>query len=114
MRSRYSAHVRRRPDYLRRTWHPDRCPAQLGIDPDARWLGLKLVASHAGGNQDSAGTVEFVARFKVAGRGFRIHERSCFKRLNGSWVYVSGEPVTKPSGKKRGARNYPTRNIASP
>lgn len=95
MRSRYSAYVLQQPDHLRRSWHPDTLPATLQLDPDARWLGLQVKHCQHGGVDDRCGTVEYVARFKVNGRGHRLHERSRFVRLNGYWVYVDGDRIEK-------------------
>lgn len=91
MRSRYTAYTRRDFDYLRRTWHPDHCPADLGQDPDdaaVRWLGL-AVKRHTMQEQDRA-EVEFIARYKIAGRAYRLHEISRFARIDGRWLYVDG------------------------
>lgn len=96
MRSRYSAYVTMDADYLLRTWHPDTRPKDLVLDHDAHWLGLKVKTSEAGGPETDNGTVEFVARFKVAGRGYRLHEVSRFQRLQGCWVYIDGEQIEKP------------------
>ena len=89
MRSRYSAFVLERADYLRATWHASTCPAQLDLDPAAKWLGLEVRAHHRV-DADHA-EVEFVARFRVAGRAVRQHERSRFVREQGCWWYVDGD-----------------------
>ena len=91
MRSRYSAFVLKNADYLAATWHPDFRPAALDLteSPAPRWLGLKLLAytpvdaSHA--------TVEFVARYKLDGRAYRLHELSRFERVAGRWHYCDGD-----------------------
>lgn len=90
MRSRYSAYVLRLEPYLRATWHPATCPASLGLDeaPHPQWLGL-TVKSHAPQDATHA-TVEFVARYKLNGRAFRLHETSRFEKLDGCWLYVDG------------------------
>ena len=62
MRSRYSAYVTHNERYLRDTWYPATCPAQLSFDPEQRWLGLKIVRTEAGEEGDREGVVEFVAR----------------------------------------------------
>lgn len=50
MRSRYVAYVRKRSDYLLRTWHPITRPPQLDFETESvSWLGLKVVRSEAGG-----------------------------------------------------------------
>ncbi len=39
----------------------------------------------------SHATVEFVARYKLNGRAFKLHETSRFERVDGRWLYVDGE-----------------------
>lgn len=89
MRSRYSAFVRERADYLQATWHAPERPAVLDFDPGARWLGLE-VRAHRSTGPDQA-EVEFVARYRVAGSAVRLHERSRFVREAGRWYYVDGD-----------------------
>ena len=86
MRSRYSAFVLERSDYLLATWHASTRPADLDFEPGARWLGLD-VRSHRVLDAEHA-EVEFVARYRVAGRVVRLHERSRFVREGGRWWYV--------------------------
>lgn len=91
MRSRYSAYVLGLEPYLLATWHASTRPAALGLAEESgtKWLGLEIKgrqlpdASHA--------TVEFVARYRVAGRGHRLHEISNFIRQDGRWFYVDGD-----------------------
>lgn len=90
MRSRYSAYVLKRADYLLATWHPDTRPATLDLANDlTHWLGLE-VKRHASTGPDAA-VVEFVARYKEGGRAHRLHEISRFLRRDGRWYYVDGE-----------------------
>ncbi|EJE49092.1 hypothetical protein PMI14_06488 [Acidovorax sp. CF316] len=89
MRSRYSAFVLERADYLQATWHARTRPAQLDFDPGARWLGLAVRSQHSTG-EDTA-EVEFVARYRVGGRAVRLHETSRFVREGGRWFYVDGD-----------------------
>ena len=90
MRSRYSAYVLDRRDYLLASWHPDTRPAALAApEPGLRWLGLE-VRRTAQADDDHA-TVEFVARSKLGGRAQRLHEVSRFVRVAGNWLYVDGE-----------------------
>jgi SEC-C motif-containing protein len=89
MRSRYTAYVLGDAAYLLATWHPGTRPAEVAPEPDTRWLGLEvrarreIDATHA--------EVEFVARYRVQGRGGRLHERSRFVREDGRWLYVDGD-----------------------
>jgi SEC-C motif domain protein len=91
MRSRYSAYTRGDADYLRATWHPTTRHQDITADPAVHWLGLKILATEAGGTPDRHGVVEFVARYKIGGRAHRLHERSRFKRHQGRWFYVDGD-----------------------
>ena len=91
MRSRYSAYVTGHRSYLLATWDPETRPAQLHLDERRRWLGLKIRQVQAGVVGDDHGIVEFVARFKVDGRGHRLHEISRFRRTDVGWVHVDGE-----------------------
>lgn len=89
MRSRYSAFVLNRTDYLALTWLPTTRPAEIAADLGTKWLGLD-VRQHQVIDADHA-EVEFVARYRLAGRGVRIHERSRFVREGGRWFYVDGD-----------------------
>ena len=88
MRSRYSAFVLQRADYLLATWHAPQRPPSVDFDPGARWLGLEVRAARATG--DDTAEVEFVARHRIAGRAVRLHERSRFVSEGGRWFYVDG------------------------
>jgi SEC-C motif domain protein len=91
MRSRYSAYVMQLAPYLRATWHPSTRPASLDLaaDGQARWLGLEI-RRHLQPDENHA-SVEFVARYRIAGRGQRLHEISRFIREDGQWLYIDGE-----------------------
>lgn len=93
MRSRYSAYVLVREDYLRRTWHASTRPDTLNLEPACfgRWLGLKILRTEAGGREDREGVVEFVARYKPSGKAERLHEVSRFVREDGQWFYLNGD-----------------------
>nr|WP_213361454.1 YchJ family metal-binding protein [Brachymonas denitrificans] len=94
MRSRYTAFVQQRADYLLATWHASTRPAELDFEPGLKWLGLEvrqhriIDATHA--------EVEFVARSRLQGRAIRLHERSRFVREADDqgvlrWYYVDGD-----------------------
>ncbi|QYD70734.1 YchJ family protein [Paraburkholderia edwinii] len=94
MRSRYSAYVLGETGYLRATWAPQTCPADLDVDPSApdspRWLGLQIKRFTP--IDDTHAEVEFVARYKTGGRAHRLHESSRFLRGDdGRWRYVDGD-----------------------
>jgi SEC-C motif-containing protein len=94
MRSRYTAFVLGRTDYLRATWDPATRPVDLDVNADApdapRWLGLQIRRFES--QDEHHAIVEFVARYKQAGRAYRLHEVSRFvcdddKR----WRYIDGD-----------------------
>lgn len=91
MRSRFSAFVLCNEAYLLATWHPKTRPSRVRFDEQQRWLGLAIRATDAGSAGDTSGIVEFVARFKVAGKGHRLHERSRFTKLDQRWYYLDGK-----------------------
>ena len=88
MRSRYSAFVMERADYLLATWHASTRPASLDLEPGLRWLGLQIRDCQTVDAQHA--TVDFVARNRQAGRAQRLHELSRFVCEQGRWFYLDG------------------------
>ena len=78
---------------LLHTWAAATRPASLGLEQDdgVKWLGLQVLSARAGLADDQDGMVEFVARYKVGGRAYRLHESSRFCREDGAWRYVDGD-----------------------
>jgi SEC-C motif-containing protein len=91
MRSRYSAYVLKREDYLLATWYHGTRPATLKLgaqQPAPTWLGLTVKRHETEGDR---ATVEFVARLRYGGgKAQRMHEISRFVREHGRWYYVDG------------------------
>ena len=89
MRSRYTAFVLEREDYLLATWQAGHRPATIEFDPGVKWLGLEVRDFRLTG-ADTA-EVEFVARQKpLIGPAVRLHERSRFVLEGGRWLYLDG------------------------
>ena len=91
MRSRYTAFARGEAEYLLDSWHPDTRPSRVRLDDNQKWIGLTIKSTEAGQAGDARGRVEFVARFKVDGKGHRLHENSRFEKIDGRWYYLDGE-----------------------
>jgi SEC-C motif-containing protein len=91
MRSRYTAYALGNQPYLLDTWHASTRPPSLNLDeqPVPKWIGLKVLR-HEQPDDDHA-IVEFVARYKVNGRAFKLQETSRFVREDGRWFYVDGD-----------------------
>ena len=90
MRSRYSAFALGDARYLAETWHPRTRPERLDLDPDVRWVGLRIVDAPEVGT-DTAGIVEFRARWRHGAQTGEQHERSRFRRAGGRWWYLDAE-----------------------
>ena len=88
MRSRYSAYVLRDRDYLEKTWHSKHRPQDLTLDDAIGWIGLQIIDFQQHADQ---ATVEFEARLLVAGKVDAMHENSRFVKLQGCWLYTSGD-----------------------
>jgi SEC-C motif domain protein len=84
MRSRYSAFVLLKAEYLLQTWHASTRPRSLELDASIRWIGLHILGRTRGGPLDREGTVEFDAAY----RGGSQHENSAFVREGGCWFYL--------------------------
>jgi SEC-C motif-containing protein len=91
MRSRYTAYTLLDEKYLLATWHMSTRPEKLELEEAAsnKWLGLQVKRHEQ--QDDAHARVEFVARYKVAGRAYRLHEVSRFVREDGRWFYVAGD-----------------------
>lgn len=91
MRSRYVAYALRLESYLLATWHASTRPASLELDKEPKlcWLGLSIKRHELQG--DDQAIVEFVARYKINGRAYRLHETSRFVREDGCWFYLDGD-----------------------
>ena len=66
----------------------------------SEWLGLEIVSTEAGGPDDMAGMVEFVARYKVKGTPLEHRERATFRKQNGTWFFVDGAQIAGPPVKR--------------
>jgi SEC-C motif-containing protein len=109
MRSRYSAYVLGEIDYVLSTHTPE---AAKDVDrasteawsKNSNWLGLEIVSTEAGAPDDSKGSVEFIARYKVKGMNVQHHERAEFEKRDGKWLYTEGKEISPPPIKREGPR----------
>ena len=100
MRSRYTAFALGLENYLLDTWHPDTRPTALNLadDPPTKWLGLQV--KHSNNIEPTKATVEFVARYKIAGKAYRLHELSQFINIENRWYYLTGSELSDAAIKK--------------
>ncbi len=111
MRSRYTAYVRGRIDYVAVT-HDEATRAGFKADAAAKWSrettwqGLEIVSTERGGASDDTGIVEFIAKGITNGSPFRQRERSRFRKDGERWFYVDGE-VPRARAAATAGRNDP-------
>jgi len=92
MRSRYCAYVFNEVDYLLATWHESTRPINLTDEElNSKWISLKILAVEQGEENDNVGAVEFIAKYKVKGKAYRLHEISEFIKNTHGWVYLKGK-----------------------
>lgn len=92
MRSRYSAYAQRDAAYLHKTWHLSTRPSlkQLRQPEPVAWLGLTIIRTEGGTENDTTGLVEFIAYFSAQDSPQQLHETSRFIREKGKWYYLDG------------------------
>ena len=99
MRSRYTAYALQRVDYLLRT-HAATTRASVDRQDIATWaaetrfVGLEVLLTKAGGDEDQRGEVTFVARMRGAEGASVMCERSRFERHGDRWFYVDGDQLS--------------------
>ena len=101
MGSRYAAYALGEIDWIVQSHLPDK---RHEIDrgntelwsKQSEWYGFEVVATEGGGENDTQGTVEFIARYKLKGATFNHRERAEFQKLDGKWYFVDGKEVAGP------------------
>ncbi|NDG83596.1 MAG: YchJ family protein [Proteobacteria bacterium] len=102
MRSRYSAYVAAKIDYIGKTNDPETggdfdAEAAETWSKESEWMGLEIVATREGQKGDASGEVEFKARYRAQGVEETHHEVSLFRfdRAQG-WLYRDGKTLRTP------------------
>jgi SEC-C motif-containing protein len=121
MRSRYSAYVEHKIDYIINTCvHKGKDDIDYKSTRDwseqSKWLGLKIISVEKGGANDTEGTVEFEASYERDGLKDVHHERAKFKKdktedegKGAQWLYDEGHitPITVVRSSPKTGRNDP-------
>ena len=91
MRSRYTAYALGNAPYLLDSWHASTRPASLDLaaEPTPKWIGLEMLRHEQ--QDETHAVVEFIARYKINGRAYKMQEASRFTREDGRWLYVDGD-----------------------
>lgn len=98
MRARYTAYVNENIDFLRDSFASSSKDefdynSVQAWSRAARWHGLEIIRTEAGGAGDDHGVVEFRAIYTANGEFCNHHEVSEFVRENGEWKFVDGNLV---------------------
>jgi SEC-C motif-containing protein len=114
MRSRYSAYVKKAFPYIYETYHSDTKQHFTLASIEAQseqieWLGLKIISTEEGLENDEKGVVTFSAGHRLNDKNHYLNERSYFSRENGVWRYLNGETqlTTTASNSNKVGRNEP-------
>jgi SEC-C motif-containing protein len=113
MRARYSAYVNVEMDFVFETTHPDHRQDydHAGTKEwaeSSEWLGLEIVGTRKGAEDDVTGEVEFIARFREKDTPREHHENAQFKKDDGRWYFTDGAMVKpKPVTVTKIGRNDP-------
>lgn len=113
MRARYHAYETCDMEFIKESHDPDNTD---GIDwaecekwaRESQWLGLEIISTTKGGEDDKDGIVEFKATYIENGKTIVHHERSYFVKKNGVWFYQKWLPITSTRiNENRVGRNDP-------
>ncbi len=115
MRSRYTAYVKKEVDHLYNSLHPSQrkdYKKEGGADWAKKldWQSLEIIKTEEGGPEDSAGTVEFIAKYRKKEAPYNHHEIAEFLREDGKWYFKDGhapKPVQSIRERPKIGRNEP-------
>ncbi len=93
MRSRYTAFVLNRLDYIKATMTG---PALKQFQQSSKanpveWLGLSVLSHSIDPKNNRIGHVEFIAKYHYQSTPGHIHEKSEFRLIRDRWFYFSGK-----------------------
>ena len=100
MRSRYSAYAKAEIDHIINSTHPDMRDANDREEirkwsEKSEWLGLQILRTEKGSQEDDTGFVEFIANYADHGVHLEHHELAEFRKLNGDWYFYDGQMVAQ-------------------
>ena len=113
MRARYSAYVTHDIDFIVSSCAHEKGENNIDTEETRRWseesewLGLKIINTEKGGENDTQGIVEFSAAYSRKGLKDVHKEKAEFVKENGRWLYKTGTitPVTIVREGKKPGRN---------
>ena len=110
MRSRYSAYVLNKPQYIYDTYCAQ-ARSSMALEDlvqaanNANFVRLEVLDAPFSADTEQPQQVEFIAHYIENNFHGMLHERSNFMQENGAWVYVDGEIF--PTKEVKLERNMP-------
>ena len=103
MRSRYTAYVNGDMKYIKNTLAAEKkrefdMASAQEWSAKSKWLGLEILSAKKGGESDSKGTIEFIAKYAVGGKTIDHHEVAEFRKDAGQWYFVDGDSHVHEDG----------------
>ena len=100
MRSRYTAYAKNEVNYILTSTHPEKrkqCDEKAirTWSQNSVWNGLEILGKNKGEEQDSEGTVEFIAHFIENRIKQNLHENALFKKVDNQWYYIDSEVIAQ-------------------
>ena len=98
MRARYTAYTTGNVDFIINS-HDPKTREEVSEEStrewsnSASWQGLSILKTDKGGENDTTGTVEFIASFDMEGQRINHHERALFNKKHGQWYFTDGQIV---------------------
>jgi SEC-C motif-containing protein len=98
MRSRYSAYAMKELDHIYQSTHPSKRDnydekGTRNWSEKSQWEGLEIISTKAGEENDTTGTVEFIAHFTYRNNKQYHHESADFIKEEGKWYFNEGHMV---------------------
>jgi SEC-C motif domain protein len=101
MRARYSAYATANINFIERTFHSktraefDRENARKWAE-DSQWHGLEILNVTDGKEEDTEGTVEFIATYSQKDEKVAHHELATFSKEAGIWTFLDSRMINTP------------------
>jgi len=95
MRARYSAYALGNDDFILDTWAIETRPASLALNPQTRWISLKIQKKDELPIACTHNMISFSAFFIEETQLFELTETSTFVCRGGTWYYLEGESTIK-------------------
>jgi SEC-C motif domain protein len=101
MRARYAAYVTANIVFIERTFHSstrtefNRESAKKWAE-ESQWHSLEILKTIGGKEQDTEGSVEFIATYSQKDEVVKHHEVSSFRKEAGAWTFVDGRMSYQP------------------